>query len=566
MIKLLVSKILFLVTLSAIHSPAQVKDSVVATVGDFKISAEEFKQRYENYLFATGISDKFDTRMNYLQNMIDEIIAYHFDYNSKILQNKTFKKEVDWLWKQTVLAYLKDQEIYAKITVSDSEARQAFRRMNQRIAVSHLFAKTKEEADELYDLLKRGFPFEELAQRVFSDSLLKNNGGYLGYFGWGDLDPAFEEKAFSMKIGEISRPVKTEFGYSIIRLEDKVERPLLTEYEYQTRKKKIKAAVAINKKRPAERAYIEKLIDLNKFNFNSKCLNRLFNELRKDFSIISIKKNLEFSNQPCVEYKGRNYSFRQLEQRIDELPAYHREKIKDLKSLKTVIKGFFLQDTLMKIAHEKGYDTLRIVKKKFNALKTNLFMNLKQIEVLKNVNIPDSVLHDFYKKHIDFFSTKKMINLEEIIAKDSLTADSLLNLIKESKDFGIVAKLHSINKISAAKNGHVGFVLLEKFGNFKNLFWSASPDKILGPIKLKNGWGLYRVVGKKDSEPIPFNKVREEVEILAKYFYRKEYFEKYLRKLANKVPVKINKPLLGSIKIVSLNSVVHKNNFNFEEK
>lgn len=561
----MIKKIIILILIFPILSISQTENKIVAEVGKHKIFTKQFKERYEDYLFATGMYDKFNVRMKVLKDMINEILAYNYDDNSTIFNDESYKKELSWLWNQSVLAYLKDREIYAKISVSDEEARKAFRRMNQKIAVSHLFARTKEEADELYGLLRKGFRFEALAEQVFSDSLLRNNGGYLGYFSWGDLDPTFEEKAFDMEIGEISEPVKTEFGYSIIKLEDKVERPLLTEYEYQIRKNKIKSAVRLYKKRPAERAYIESVIDLEKFKFNNSCLNYVLNELRIDTLQGIMKSKVELSGTNCVNYGSKKYSLRQILKRINEVPIYHKRKIKDLSSLKTVIKGFFLQDTLLAIAHEKGYDTLTVVKKKYEKMKMNLFMNLKQIEVLRNLSLPDSILYSFYQSHLDFFSTSAKIHINEIVVKDSITADSLLKILNKGNNFGELAKRFSINKNTAEKNGDVGFVLLDKFGKLKNTFWSCKLNEIIGPIKLRNGWGLYKVTEREDGKPISYNKVREEVEILAKYSYRKEYFEKYLNKLSEKIPIHINKPLLGSIKIISLYSNQIKNNSNFQE-
>ncbi len=562
----MIKKIIILILILPILSKTQPENKIVARVGKYRIFANQFKERYEDYLFATGMPDKFNVRMKILQDMINEILAYHYADNSEIFRSDAYKKEINWLRKQAVLSYLKDKEVYAKIQVSDKEARQAFRRMNQKIAVSHLYAKTKEQAGRLYDLLQKGISFESLAKEVFTDSLLKNNGGYLGYFSWGDLDPAFENAAFNLQIGEISKPVKTENGYSIIRLEDKIERPLLTEYEYQTRKKKIIAAVAINKKRPAERAYIESLINLDKFKFNDKCLKKMLSGILKD-TLLSVKSNSEKNkNLLCVSYGNKKFMFSTLKSRLQEIPVYHLEKIKDLKSLKTVIKGIYLQDTLLQIAHRKGYDTLDIVNQKFNKMKMNLFMKLKQIEVLKNISLPDSVLYKFYQSHLSFFSTSRKVYIQEIVVNDSLLADSLHKLILGGEDFGNIAARYSINKKTAEQNGKVGFVKLDKFGKLKNTFWSSNPREIIGPVKLKNGWGLYKVIEREESKPISYNKVREEVEILAKYFYRKEYFEKYLKKLSGNISIQINKPVLGNIVVTSLYSNRTKNNIKFQEK
>src|SRR5690606_30099620 len=161
----------------------------------------------------------------------------YYDDNTKIFNTAAYQNELEWNKKQAVISFLKDREVYAKINVNDQETREAFMKVNERIAARHLFAETEEEADNLYTRLLSGSTFDELASEVFTDEILKNNGGYLGYFTWGDMDPAFEEAAYQLKVGEISKPVKTKYGYSIIKVEDRVKHPLLTEYEYQQKKR-----------------------------------------------------------------------------------------------------------------------------------------------------------------------------------------------------------------------------------------------------------------------------------------------------------------------------------------
>src|SRR3989304_5520701 len=184
-------------------------NQVLATVGEYKIGFQKFLDRYEDYLIFSGVQDNQQLRFSVLNNMINEIILHNYDDNSKIENNPEYKKEISWAKKETILSYLKDQEVYSKITVTDEELREAFKRANLKLEVRHLYAPTQQAADNLYDLVKMGVSFDELAKQVFTDSALQNNGGYLGYISWGDTDPNFENKAYSMKAGEISEPVKT---------------------------------------------------------------------------------------------------------------------------------------------------------------------------------------------------------------------------------------------------------------------------------------------------------------------------------------------------------------------
>ncbi|PIP67095.1 MAG: hypothetical protein CO042_01330 [Parcubacteria group bacterium CG_4_9_14_0_2_um_filter_41_8] len=78
-----------------------------------------------------------------------------------------------------------------------------------------------EDAREIYVLTKeQGADFSSLAKEYSEDDFSGKNGGDLGYFGRGTMDPYFEEAVFSMNIGDISEPVKSSYGYHIIKLED----------------------------------------------------------------------------------------------------------------------------------------------------------------------------------------------------------------------------------------------------------------------------------------------------------------------------------------------------------
>jgi parvulin-like peptidyl-prolyl isomerase len=102
------------------------------------------------------------------------------------------------------------------------DAHQATYTTEEQITASHILVKTEAEAHEVLKELKQGKAFEEVA-KVKSTGPSGPSGGSLGTFGRGRMVPEFEEAAFALKVGEISEPVLTQFGYHIISVTDRVE-------------------------------------------------------------------------------------------------------------------------------------------------------------------------------------------------------------------------------------------------------------------------------------------------------------------------------------------------------
>jgi foldase protein PrsA len=89
--------------------------------------------------------------------------------------------------------------------------------LSDKIKCSHILVKKQSEAILVLDRLKKGESFANLAREISIDRGSAKKGGDLGLFGRGVMVKAFEEAAFRLKKGEISQPVKTEFGYHVIK-------------------------------------------------------------------------------------------------------------------------------------------------------------------------------------------------------------------------------------------------------------------------------------------------------------------------------------------------------------
>ncbi len=135
-------------------------------------------------------------------------------------QLKAFRQEL-------LLRTLVQKEIGEKVAVDDKEVEDYFKAhadefSGDKIRARHILVQTEDEAKQVLERLNtKKEPFEEVAKSVSRDTFTAQKGGDLDYLGREQMVPEFAKAAFALKVGEVSGPVKTPFGYHIIKLIDR---------------------------------------------------------------------------------------------------------------------------------------------------------------------------------------------------------------------------------------------------------------------------------------------------------------------------------------------------------
>ncbi|MGE0767675.1 MAG: peptidylprolyl isomerase [Hyphomicrobiaceae bacterium] len=94
----------------------------------------------------------------------------------------------------------------------------------EEVRARHILVESEDKAKELYEKIAHGAEFTQLAKQFSKDPGSKDDGGDLGYFTRGRMVPQFEEAAFKLDKGEVSLPVQSQFGWHLIKVEDKRQR------------------------------------------------------------------------------------------------------------------------------------------------------------------------------------------------------------------------------------------------------------------------------------------------------------------------------------------------------
>jgi len=139
----------------------------------------------------------------------------------KFAEEKEFIDEVERLKKNLLKQYAM-KKIFETIQIEDSAVKDYYEKNEEQfksplqVKASHILVNSEEEILEIEKRIKAGESFEEVAKEK-SMCPSKQRGGDLGFFERGKMVPEFDEKVFDMEVDEISEPIKTQFGYHLIK-------------------------------------------------------------------------------------------------------------------------------------------------------------------------------------------------------------------------------------------------------------------------------------------------------------------------------------------------------------
>ncbi|CAH0217780.1 peptidylprolyl isomerase [Peribacillus simplex] len=164
-----------------------------------------------------------------IQKEIDTMVKSYGDEKSLKEQLKASGSSMDAL-KKDIVVYLQTKKLVEpRITVTDDEISTYFEDNKdtfdqaEQVEASHILVEDEKTAEKVAKEIAEGGDFAKLAAEYSTDTQTADNGGSLGYFGKGDMVAEFEDVAFDLDINKVSDPVKTDYGYHIIKVTGKKE-------------------------------------------------------------------------------------------------------------------------------------------------------------------------------------------------------------------------------------------------------------------------------------------------------------------------------------------------------
>ena len=240
---------------SSSEAPASASDPVIARVNGVDIKQSDLALAEEDVGADMQAASPEAKREHLISYLADIIMVTQAADKKNIADNPDFKRRLAFLRSKLLMGYELQQE--AKTALTDEALKQTYDEAvksmsgQEEVRARHILVEGEDEAKAILEQLKGGADFAKLAKEKSKDPGAAE-GGDLGYFTKDQMVPEFADVAFKMYPGQLSNPVKTQFGWHVIKVEDKrIKQPP----EFDKVKDQIEAYLA----RKAQSDFIAKL-------------------------------------------------------------------------------------------------------------------------------------------------------------------------------------------------------------------------------------------------------------------------------------------------------------------
>ena len=383
-------------------------------------------------------------------------------------------------------------------------------------------------ADSVYSMLQEGTDFTELVEKYSDDTGTARKGGDLGFFERRQMVQAFDEKVFSMKIGEISEPVQTNYGYHIIMVTDM--------QAYSSFDDDRENLLNIYKKQRYDIEYANYVNGLkNKYIFS---LNEQTIDLIVENSD-SVRFGVEYPNLVAIgdkdlfSYAGNSVSAVEFIEETNSNTEFAGKPVFVKAEVMSAVDRFS-EDKLIYAASLDLVDEDPNFAALMDEYRNGVYIfKLQEDEVWNKLSIDSTQIFSYWKEHKEDYSFPDRVSFGEIFSmKDSLI-QKYYKLLQDGADFESLAALYTERQ---GKKKDKGFYELQD-ANFSDLSREANKIRSEGqfakPIPFSGGYSIFKLYTRDLARLKTFEEARAEVAGFIQEQESKRLADDYIDKLAN---------------------------------
>ena len=513
----------FFFSLLAACSPSPPEEPIVALVGEDPIYKSEVEEFAASLL--PGLRSKQSgqqARLDYLQTLIDEKLLVRRARDQGLDTTRSFAAEAAEAFREQVIDYYRQQHLSPRVTVTDGEIRERFIRdgFNRERALSRLVVQTAEEAARLREQWEQGTDFAVLAREHSLDQGRAPQGGYMGFITQPyALRMHIPTQTFdSLATGAVSPPLPLGKAYQLIRFtEERDADPAL--YRRQIERRIRREKTAIQRRALAEELAYELGLRLRPEGLEILKLKRTGSRLFPELSPQEAATPLYTYKRGEITVGAYIDAFRQAAIR----PALGDSLAVVRAAYQTVIPPIMFWEAAL----QQGYhEHPSLLKWKERDEVERLLMALRRTAVDDQVVVTSEEVETFYRDNPHLFKEPAELWLQEVLLQDLDRAAQLRRRLDQGATLDELIPLSQrLGAVEAAGKLHLHSYEKAKYGSLVEQALQADIGQLVGPVEVKGGHSIFRLLEKSGGDLIPFDSVKQRAEATLRYQREQPIFE-----------------------------------------
>ncbi|SMO75690.1 peptidylprolyl isomerase [Gracilimonas mengyeensis] len=499
--------------------PKEDDEEVLARIENLEVTKDHFVSAFKKYYYKTGqaIQPSQNVKTSVLDAEFNPYVLATYAKELGLDSDREGLRQYGIIQRKVFAEEYLEREVLQKVEVTEEDIRELYLRFNTKIKASHLYAPDEAGANELYQRLQNGESFDKLAAETFQNPYLARNGGDLGEFTIDEMDLAFENAAFGLEEGEISEPVKTKQGYSIIKVTDRFTTPIVTEFQYASRKDQFAIFAERRKKEMATRNHLEEV--LAELNVNETLINDLWKDIQQNqggvvelspeqnqlrlqtneaedaiiakvddyqFTVADLKKEGFYSPQENLNRLDRDYRFR------------------------NYVKGLIYRDFVTKQFGQMAASESNAVQSSIQQTFLNYLSNRIDEVLREEIELSDTELREEFQQNKPMYDFPLRMNLARIVVESEKRGEEAMQALENGQSWEEVLRSYSIDTRDIMVDGEMGMQPIQELGTHALHVKDLEEGEVAGPFAYQTGkLMIYKVLEVKEPREAAFEEVSD---------------------------------------------------------
>jgi parvulin-like peptidyl-prolyl isomerase len=392
-----------------------------------------------------------------------------------------------------------------------------------------------------------------LAAEVFTDPKLSSSGGSLGSFSFDEMDPAFEDAAYTLDVGEVSHPVRTAHGYSIIRLDDRKVNPLLTENEYATKKDRMYNYVLHRRQSSARKASASQLLEELEVEYHEGGVAVVEGYLLGSVVLSDETNPLPATlAEPFVSFgTGANrvtWSVGAFREQAEKTSVEQRAAVRSSESLRQLTEGLVVRHEMIRRAKVRGWHHDPSYLRAVGQSTDKALYDVAYYRLSEGVAVPDDSLRAYYERHRAELVRPATVRIREVLVASN--ADAVLALDEiPVLGFEAVATARTMRPGADKTGGLLGDLEKSQLGMLGDRLFSVPVGEVVGPIEVAGRYAVFRIDGRTPARTAELGEVAKDLESALRRNYVRPFLREHVATLREGADIYIDEQLLFSIQL-----------------